>query len=64
MKLFEVPRNTHVRPVGQEEVLTFHRIDGMYSYCTDSSGNVRHLAAWSDVEIVGAPGQATKGAQQ
>ena len=53
MKLYEVPRNTLVRTIGDQsfEVL-FDHIDGMYSYCTDKEGNVVHLAAWTEVEIV------------
>lgn len=34
-----------------EEVF-FDHIDGMYSYCKDKEGNIVHLPAWSDVEIV------------
>ena len=51
MKLFEVPRNTRIRlPEGDE--LNFHHIDGMYSYCTDDKGQVCHIAAFTDVEVV------------
>ena len=54
MELYNVPRNTRIRIKGFEEdgVLLFHHIDGMYSYCTDMSGGVVHLAAWTDVEVV------------
>ena len=64
MKLYNVPNNTMVRVVahegapldarvvGQGEVVKFHHVDGMYSYCHDKDGNVIHLAAWTDVEIV------------
>ena len=54
MKLYNVPKNTKIRIQGDEgnEIFTFHHIDGMYSYCTDSEKNVVHLQAWSDVEIV------------
>lgn len=51
MKLYDVPRNTHVKLEGCEETILFHHIDGMYSYCTRSNGDVVHLAAWEDVEI-------------
>ena len=27
-------------------------IDGMYSYCTRDNGEVVHLAAWTEVEII------------
>ena len=50
MKLYDVPRNTRVLVDG--EVVNFHHIDGMYSYCTTDSGDVVHLAAWTDVEVV------------
>jgi|GEM_PF-858395 len=34
------------------EELEFYHIDGMYSYCKDDDGNVVHLVAWADVEVV------------
>jgi hypothetical protein len=55
MKLYDVPANSKVRVVEEgadDEVYNFHNIDGMYSYCTDSKGNVVHLVAWTEVEIV------------
>ena len=64
MKLYEVPRNTKVRildempksPPGAVEikkwdVLDFHHIDGMYSCCY-KDGEICHLAAWTEVEII------------
>ena len=30
-------------------VLTFHHIDGMYSYCTTDCGQVYYLKAWTPV---------------
>lgn len=53
MKLYEAPRNTrlYVPVIGTE--IMFHRIDGMYSYCTDDQGNAIHLAADVEVEMVG-----------
>jgi hypothetical protein len=51
MKLFEVPKYSTIK-LTDGTVLNFHHIDGMYSYCTDKDGKVRHIAAWSDVEIV------------
>ncbi len=36
-------------------VVTFHHLDGMYSYCTDDDGHVWHLAAYAEVEIVDEP---------
>jgi hypothetical protein len=53
MKLYDVPKNTRIRLTHEGEVYEylFHRLDGMYSYCTDDDGNVLHLAAWTEVEI-------------
>lgn len=64
MELYKVPRNSRIKVVGdikvppaspmveEEEILNFRSIDGMYSYCTRDDGEVVHLAAWTDVEIV------------
>jgi hypothetical protein len=57
MKLYEVPRNSKVRvlddgDIGYEEVYHFCHIDGMYSVCSNSKGELVHLAAWTDVEVL------------
>ena len=56
MKLYDVPRNSRIRLVGHtlssDMELNFHHTDGMYSYCTDDDGNVMHLAAWTEIEMV------------
>lgn len=54
MKLYDVPRNTRICITDEGKVYEylFHRLDGMYSYCTDDQGNVVHVAANTDVEIV------------
>ncbi len=64
MKLYEVPWHTRIRILGDAkgppshrefevgEELTFSHIDGMYSYCHDSKGNVVHLVACAEVEVV------------
>ena len=65
MKLYDVPRNTLIRVVAEEAKvppaapelpagmeLNFGHVDGMYSYCTTDDGQVVHLAAWEEVEIV------------
>lgn len=64
MKLYEVPNNTKIRVVSDVkvppcapqisngDVLKFHHIDGMYSYCTNINKEVVHLVAWAEVEIV------------
>ena len=65
MKLYDAPRNSRVKVVTQDKVppgapeiksgeeLNFRSIDGMYSYCTRDNGEVVHLAAWTDVEVIG-----------
>lgn len=50
MKLFDVPKGSRIRVGGVE--LTFHHLDGMYSYCTLDDGSVVHVAAWEDVEVL------------
>lgn len=64
MKLYDVPRNTMIRILKQEdpppdglsseegELIKFGHIDGMYSYCKNSRGETIHLKAWTEVEIV------------
>lgn len=64
MKLYECNRNVKVRVVEVEkpppdgiapkqgEEYLFHKIDGMYSYCTAKDKNVVHLKAWTEVELV------------
>jgi hypothetical protein len=51
MKLYEVPRDTRVK-IDTGEEFDFKSIDGMYSYCKNDKGQVVHLAAWTEVEIV------------
>ncbi len=53
MKLYEVPRNTDIELLDGTQ-LRFERLDGAYSVCRDESGEVIHLAAWTEVDIVGA----------
>ena len=64
MKLYECPRNVRIRvaeradipvntiPITFDEELFFYYLDGMYSYCKNSKGQVVHLAAYTEVEIV------------
>jgi len=37
------------RQLYDTEVLTFYKIDGMYSLCRDNDGNIVHPAAWTEV---------------
>ena len=64
MELYNVPNNSRIKVIVEDKVppgapiitkgeeLNFRSIDGMYSYCTRDSGEVVHLAAWTDVEII------------
>lgn len=53
VKLYHVPRRSLVvLPCGTR--LRFHHIDGMYSYCESMTGEVVHLAAWTEVIVLGA----------
>jgi len=64
MELYNVPRNSRIRVVVNDKVppgapgieqgeeLNFRFIDGMYSYCTRDNGEVVHLVAWAEVEII------------
>lgn len=64
MKLYDVPRNSRIKVIGdvkvppaaphieEQEELNFRSIDGMYSYCTRDNGEVVHLVAWADVEVI------------
>lgn len=57
MKLYDVPRNSRIKVIGAPQItegeeLNFRSIDGMYSYCTRDDGEVVHLAAWTEVEII------------
>jgi hypothetical protein len=53
MRLYEVPNRTFIRlPGGTPIDLLFFHIDGMYSYCEDSKGNIWHICATTEVEIL------------
>ena len=64
MKLYNVPENSKVRvlddiavppaaiPITKGDVLFFDHIDGMYSYCKNMNGELVHLVAWAEVEII------------
>lgn len=64
MPLHDVPDGSKIRVLGDikippgapeikvDEELTFNRLDGMYSHCTNSKGQICHLAGWTQVEII------------
>ena len=67
MELFTVPRGSYVRlledgrvpPAASElhegETIFFDHIDGMYSFCRNAAGEIVHLVAWAEVEVVSDP---------
>ena len=54
MKLFNVPKNSRITLTDdpQKREFNFSHIDGMYSYCTNDEGEVFHISAEADVEII------------
>ncbi len=52
MKLYEVPRNSRIKVIGDGTEYNFKRIDGGYSLCTTDKNETVHLSAWVDVEII------------
>lgn len=52
MKLYEAPRNVKVRTIDGGNEYMFKHIDGMYSLCYTDKGEVVHLAAWTEVEVL------------
>lgn len=55
MKLYEIPEGSKIKI--DEGIITFHHIDGMYSYCTFDDGltedSVVHLSANLPLKKVG-----------
>lgn len=63
MKLYDAPRNSKICVMddqgeilkdsqGNDLILDYKNIDGMYSLCYDQTGIPVHIAAWSDVEVL------------
>ncbi len=64
MELHKAPCKTWVRVVADnmnppasitteiDDRIWFDHLDGMYSYCLTEQGDVVHLVAWTDVEII------------
>lgn len=57
INLYEIPKGSKIKI--EEGFITFHNIDGMYSYCTcdwvkddDLGGNVIHLSAVTPLKKV------------
>ena len=56
MHLYEVPRRSIVRLVGDDsgETFLFDHIDGAYSLCKKEDGSIIHLSANAEVAVVKA----------
>ena len=65
MKLYNVERGSKIKVleeyanippaaagVAKNEVLRFSHLDGMYSLCYTEDGEIVHIAAWTEVEIL------------
>ena len=49
-KLYEVPRRSVIMVYGQK--FAFCRLDGMYSLCYNESGEIVHIYASEEVEVL------------
>ena len=54
-KLYEIPRDSKIlcKCSDGSKSIIFHRLDGMYSFCTTEKGNVVHLDASTNLVSVG-----------
>lgn len=56
MMLHEIPRESKikVRILGEDHdtFMTFHHLDGMYSYCTTDDGKILHLSVVTPLKKV------------
>lgn len=59
VRLMDIPRESKIRvPLYNketdectEDTITFHRLDGMYSYCKTSAGDVVHLGTMQPLTL-------------
>lgn len=75
MKLYKVPCGSTIRVISDiavplaapiikaNDVIRFHHIDGIYSFCNDMDGKPVHLVAWAEVEIIDTPKEYCKNCQ-
>lgn len=59
MKLNDVPKGSVIvadvtddKGTTSEQEITFHHLDGMYSYCTLPSGDTAHLSVMTPLERI------------
>jgi len=56
---FQIVEATTVPPsapqVSEDEIYRLNTLDGMYSNCSDSAGNIVHIAAFTEVRTVPKP---------
>lgn len=52
MKLYELPRNSFFTLEDPEVIYKLDHIDGMYSVCYTSEGDIIHLAAYTEVKPI------------
>lgn len=57
MKLYDIPKGskilvelTDIKGNTKEDTITFHHLDGMYSYCETSDGEPVHLSAMTPLK--------------
>ena len=50
MKLYQVKPKSWIKIDGEK--IFFDHLDGMYSYCLDEGGNVVHINASAEVEVI------------
>lgn len=55
MELYKVPNRTWVKIKDTDEIIHLYHIDGMYSYCKTVDGELCHIKAWTDVDVVDPP---------
>ena len=54
MKLYEIPNESKIKAEVSDgsKFITFHHIDGMYSYCTTEKGGTIHLSVSTPLKKV------------
>lgn len=54
MKLYELHKNDNFMLLDDDtmQVFTFSKVDGMYSVCFNSDGEIVHIKAYADVVLV------------